>query len=226
MVPAEPWVVLRPTEARRWLYDPDRDNGADGLVKLIRFPDEAMGSFHDAGFSAIRTLQDVEVIRRRPATRIAINRLVRFVAMTLVETANNLLSLGLSAYDCGMKTVSYDHHRGCRVGLHVDDWDDLPIPERRHARSVLLLNLGRSKRYFLFVDIPIDKMPVDGAIHFPRPRRVVTEFLGTHPGHPVVRVTVPPGWAYIAPTGRLIHDGSNEDASGIDVHLAIVGHFI
>ncbi len=48
--------------------------------------------------------------------------------------------------------MSYDHQSGRRVSLHLDTWDGGPPETRASAGNILLINLGRSDRYFLFAN--------------------------------------------------------------------------
>jgi hypothetical protein len=50
-------------------------------------------------------------------------------------------------------------------------------------------------------------------------------FFETFPDYPVVRIRVAPGEAYIAPTENMVHDGSTDEQSQIDVTLTVLGTF-
>jgi len=114
-----------------------------------------------------------------------------------------------------------------RIGLHVDNWDDLPLRERARGRRRLCVNLGLMPRYLLFLPTPLsvlasaDKLPrnIPACVS---PATLVRAHLGQHLQQLVARVRIDPGEAYIMNADDIIHDGASE---AIDVALHFLGHF-
>jgi hypothetical protein len=138
-----------------------------------------------------------------------------------------IVYVGPSVSSPGQRTVTVDRAREPRrrVGLHVDSWDAATPRERAGSRRRLCVNAGEGPRYLLFVAARVSSlaerleyidMPVDG---------IATRFLRAHPDHPVVRVRIDPGEAYVASTEDLIHDGSTLGAMALDLALHFMGHF-
>lgn len=127
------------------------------------------------------------------------------------------------------RTDRDDPARAASVGLHVDSWEGASLRSRDALRNRICVNLSRARRSFLFVDLTLDEMMrtldlPDGEDH------AVTLFTGhaflrRHPDHPVVRVALEPGEAYLAPTGQIVHDGVAPEPPRPDVALHLLGHF-
>lgn len=124
----------------------------------------------------------------------------------------------------GLPTVTERDDR--LIGLHLDSWyRDSPF--RRHPPARLCLNLGVQTRAFLCVCAPLalpqhsfdgdDTSPLEGT-------GLARQRFARHCG-PVLRLRVPPGWGYIAPTERLVHDGSTDGMSAWDVVAHVHGWF-
>ena len=104
------------------------------------------------------------------------------------------------------------------------------IQQRHTARNRICVNLGREERRFLFINLTLAKM-------FEALGRDLTtnkdyygtdlghDFMLAYPSYPVVRLTVKPREAYIAPTDNLIHDGTSVDKQYPDIALHILGYF-
>lgn len=138
--------------------------------------------------------------------------------------------LGVSRRPSGLKTSTLDSHLGCRIGLHIDSWDRLPLSVRHTARIRLCVNLGRNNRSFLF--LPIDIATVCHVVaeqtgaNYADPRRLALDFFRLFPEYPVLELEVPPGYAYLAPTDNLLHDGRSLKSTEPDVTIAWLGHLV
>jgi hypothetical protein len=118
------------------------------------------------------------------------------------------------------------------IGLHLDSMDRAPLRLRQRSRNRICINLGVEDRYFLFINLTMMNMfqalglsdPQDIYRHY----RAVTlgdEFMQSYPDYPVVRLTVAPGEAYIAPTDNIIHDATSEGKQYSDISLHLLGYF-
>jgi hypothetical protein len=127
---------------------------------------------------------------------------------------------------------------GRRVGLHLDCWDQLAPRERWRGSNRICLNLGTSPRGLLFIPIPATEfadhlsaagVDIDHDADAPVDRFAVSSlarrYLEAFPNQTVVRVTLQPGEAYIAPTENLIHDGYAPPGSEADLSLTVRGCF-
>ena len=147
---------------------------------------------------------------------------------TFVWSASLFSMIGLAHGSPDQRTTTINPANGHRLGLHFDSWDMRPLPERGGCRYRVSVNVGTSDRYFLFVAMTALEAlqiaePSDGA-----PQNATTIFraaLRARPQTPVFRLRVPPGWAYVAPTDNLPHDGSTIGATGFDFSLHALADF-
>lgn len=128
------------------------------------------------------------------------------------------------------RTDRDDPARAACVGLHVDSWEGASLRARDALRNRICVNLSRARRSFLFVDLTLTEMM--RALGLPDAEdHAVTLFTGhaflrRYPDYPVVRVTLEPGEAYLAPTGQIVHDGTAPEPPHPDVALHLLGHFV
>jgi len=131
-----------------------------------------------------------------------------------------------------MPTTTEDVPRKGLNGLHLDNWTRLPLDGRKDAENRIVVNLGIQDRFLLFLNIPIEEVCEHVMKHARKPDLLRTRgtevariFFALFPDYPIVRIRLGPGKAYIAPTERVIHDGSSEGSSTPDVTLMLRGNF-
>jgi hypothetical protein len=120
---------------------------------------------------------------------------------------------------------------GRLTGLHVDSWYLRDLAGRASSPNRVSINLGVHDRHLLFVNLPLraiaDAVAAAGGeagaegVSFALAR----EFMRLFPDYPVVKLTIAPGEAYIAPTENVIHDGYAERTGGIDLQFTCRGYF-
>jgi hypothetical protein len=117
-----------------------------------------------------------------------------------------------------------------RIGFHVDNWDDLPLPERARGRRRLCVNLGLRSRYLLFLRTPLSALVTSGklSVKIPgnaSPATLVRTHLRKNLKQLAARIRINPGEAYIVNADDVIHDGASEAPDAPDVALHFLGHF-
>lgn len=134
---------------------------------------------------------------------------------------------GVAEHARGQLTVTANTALGARTGLHVDSWYDAPLARRHGSPGRLCLNVGKSDRWFLFVNRPLAQIGRDLGLAGAEAQvdDLARRFLERFPNYPVVRVRIAPGEAYIAPTENLIHDGSTVGTAAADLSYTYRGHF-
>jgi hypothetical protein len=132
----------------------------------------------------------------------------------------------------GMRLVTHNMNLAPprRIGLHVDNWDDLPPPDRARGRRRLCVNLGLKPRYLLFLPTPLSALVASGK--FPRdipesvsPAILVRAYLGKNLKQLAARVRIDPGEAYVMNADDVIHDGASDAPGAPDIALHFLGHF-
>src|SRR5579872_6338423 len=132
--------------------------------------------------------------------------------------------LGISRRPSGLRTSTFDGSCGLRIGLHLDSWDQAGLHQRHMCRTRLCINLGLRTRGLFFLPFDIrsitEALGADPQVHS---ANIGERFCEGFPGSPVLELEVPPGYAYLAPTENLIHDGRSEPSPEHDITAAWLG---
>ena len=117
--------------------------------------------------------------------------------------------LGHTDSMAGQRTTTVDQSVNRRTGIHLDNWDKLPLPERHHSRRRLAVNLGPGDRYVLLATLDVRDLHAAYPIDAPFPRTGhVRDFVRKGGNLRCVRIRFGPGEGYVAPTELVPHDGS------------------
>ncbi len=120
--------------------------------------------------------------------------------------------------------ITSGKYSGQLLGLHIDSWSAAVSGGRSKAPNRFCLNLGPGSRWLLYLPFSQNALLANGrwkeAPKEPSPYRFKAEDLS------VIRVLIPPGFAYVAPTENMIHDGSTVNAVGPSCKLSFLGHFL
>ncbi|MBB5747099.1 hypothetical protein [Brevundimonas variabilis] len=153
----------------------------------------------------------------------------------------NALPAHIASADCehvgfarnppGLPTVSRaGRHSGEFLGLHLDDWSGAEAGARNLARGRVSVNLGSEPRRFLICPIPFTHIyawhiAAGGAPDLRPYSRIGIDYLTAHPWTEILLMTVPPGWAYLAPTENVLHDASTAGMLCEDITYVIQARF-
>ncbi len=129
--------------------------------------------------------------------------------------------VGLFRHAAGLPTTTVDRN-GLRTGLHVDSWfgDSLDGRSRRPGR--LVFNFGPGLRYFYAVGPRLSQRSSWG---LKSSKEIAWAFLSGSSPKLVIRLTLPPGYGYIADTEDIIHDGSTLDSPQPSYTYTIMANF-
>lgn len=132
-------------------------------------------------------------------------------------------------------TVSYE--TGKRIGIHIDAWEKWHWSKTMHSKYRLCVNIGFTDRYFVFAnttakqfvekigsaidegdsDTITDTELVGGTSYFRKhAKQVDLEFY---------KLRIAPGFAYLAPTDFIYHDGSTLGANEHTAQFTVRGYF-
>jgi len=170
---------------------------------------------------------------------------IQFLRTNSVSLLNNLnlycLSnsqveiVGIHSASPGLRTITCnDPNTESRqyIGLHLDSWARAPLRRRHQSQNRLCINLGIEDRHFLFINLTMMDMfralglsdPKDIYQHY-RAVNLGNAFMMKYPNYPVIRLTVAPQEAYIAPTENIIHDATSDGKKYSDITLHMMGRF-
>lgn len=193
------------------------------LPRLAHVLRDQLGSLQDLELTQ-KAVSDVAFLR---ALDTCIDDLIPFCVRP-----DNLLCQGASVNMGGTRLVTHNTVLAPprRIGLHVDNWDDLPLLERARGRRRLCVNIGIQPRYLLFLQTPISVLAAEGKLpsEIPNdvsPAKLVRAHLGRNLKQLAARVQIDPGEAYIVNADDVIHDGASDAHEALDVALHFLGYF-
>ncbi|WP_454798682.1 radical SAM protein [Novosphingobium lindaniclasticum] len=234
-----PLLPFRPASAREselLLAEPGAAWQIGRDIAVIRVPECVVAPLSRvfADFGTSQSLANYRDHTAHPDWHTAYDLLSAHIAAHHSLDAGEPRVVRLGSAETGKTTVTKDAIRGREgehyVGMHVDSWTGLPLAEREHAQNRICVNLGRSPRSFLFVNLSLARMhavlhgtSLAGTAYYGSD--LGHAFLRAFPNYPVVRLTIEPGEAYIAPTENLIHDATTLGMISPDLALHMIGFF-
>jgi len=200
-----------------------------------RSPSEAEWKSIVASTPPADTGQSIYILR----TSLSLSGITGFDPETVPSALREICTLGDPVHIVGttvnrgnLKTATISNERDVLIGMHVDSWDLLEPEYRQLARNRVSVNIGVSARHFMFLPLPVDGIAAAMADE-PGPEEDVLDvtslgrrFMRRFPDIPIVRCTIMPGEAYVAPTENLVHDGSTEGNPVESRHFTLVGHIM
>lgn len=227
VAPRGEWRAPTSDELSSLLGEPGVYNDSDvhvvALPGLARVLGDHLQRREDFAFLQ-KAVRDVTFIR---ALEGSIDDLIPFCVRP-----DGLVCQGACVSPGGMRLVTHNMELvpPRRIGFHVDNWDDLPLPERARGRRRLCVNLGLRPRYLLFLRKPLSALVAAGELPLEIPRQVspaalIRAYLRQNLKQLAVRVGIDPGEAYIMNADDVIHDGASDAPDAPDVALHFLGHF-
>ncbi|NND31852.1 MAG: hypothetical protein HKN76_04620 [Saprospiraceae bacterium] len=222
-VPREPWKPVSPNQLDQLRGDTSKPPYQS--IGLVRLPNHIRDLWKNTDIESATTEADIQRLPLHPLYSEAIKSTGNWAAGFQIEKEKMIMH-NLACISKGLRTVTFNPRENRYLGLHLDSWEKQPLDKLSAVRNRLCINLGRSPRYFLFVNQEIHSlrrmldMPREG-----RARTLIQNFLTAFPDYPVLRIKLNPYEAYIAPTENLIHDGSSEDQLYQDVQITLRSFF-
>jgi hypothetical protein len=232
------WVLIRLSHTTVWLPERDAHELAVDLTAVHAVPAGTRG--WEAGaivpaadrWRGVRGVGELWSARARflPDRDVALIKLGvprwRRLARRRLGRAGELDQyLGVQRDVPGMTTQTMRGPGGLRLGLHLDNWDRLPPEQRGDSRNRVSLNLGDEPRWFMFVDHDVVGRCPEGIVPTTRSARQSIMAAEQERSPAIVRVRVPVGWAYIAPTEILLHDVWSLGERRGAFHASALGRF-
>lgn len=129
----------------------------------------------------------------------------------------------------GARSTAYDYGQDRPKGLHIDNHQAFPLESRESSFVLASINIGWQPRYLHF--LPASVLTLLNRLNLPiscglLPRELKNTYLRTYSNDPILRVTVPPGTAYLLRTQNCIHDGATLSGEIPDVVFLMMGNAI
>jgi len=144
--------------------------------------------------------------------------LVRLRSGALRETIHAFAPFGdrlpakfLGYVDCppNQRTTTIDTRTTRRLGLHLDNFDRLPLERRAESRRRVAANLGPGSRFLILAIEDIREIAQRSTEDVRHPHTDhVRRYIADGGELTCIRIRLEPGEGYIAPTELIPHDGS------------------
>ncbi|GJH16157.1 MULTISPECIES: hypothetical protein [Caballeronia] len=150
------------------------------------------------------------------------------------RTSTRPIFFGVARNTPDASCATIDREIDSLVGLHIDNFDNLPSSQRMRGRNRISANVGTESRYFIFMPHEAAEMASlilasSGQEDAERlewdQRELVWRFFELFPRTPIYRVEVRPGEAYMAPTENIMHEGSTLGTTADDWSIVWFGEF-
>ena len=143
---------------------------------------------------------------------------------------DRVLSTSLVVKPANTPTTAFDAKTNEYVGLHIDNYFDLPFDRREEGVQLLVTNVGQAERYFHFIDLTVagmlHKLQTTPEVRLPSTiDELVNTFFEHFPTYPIYRIRLQPGQAYLALTHNFIHDGATNTQTLADMAIFVGGSF-
>lgn len=179
------------------------------------------------GFAAKNLVTTEEAPDFDDVTRPLLDEIRRFVDTVSVDNAVFM------NHHANRRSTTVESRSGHVVGLHIDNFDAVPVEERDNVGTRLCVNLGPGPRYFWVMNVSLreivkavsDFKDIPEAYYSERPTTIAKWFLERHPDYGVIRMRMDPGTCYLAPTQQYVHDGSTAWSVHEDNIFFIRGRF-
>ncbi|WP_210160493.1 hypothetical protein [Methylocystis parvus] len=238
--PKDDWRQLTDKELCCLVGDADRE-ALQGAVQICRLPDALFKLARLRIESEVATGRNTTVARtgatelREPALSDIKNAVQDWIFAELCKTHPIGFRSFVRINPPGRNSSTGFRSRGWN-GLHIDHWGgNVWLQMRRsYNGSRFIFNLGDEVRHFIFINLKLcaiatrhsDCVPKD--VHAmlmdrdcPMQGLMANAFMEAYPDYPVARVSIPPGFGYIAATTEILHDGYLAGKEKSDIALLV-----
>jgi hypothetical protein len=234
IIPKEPWREISDMEYSILTKIDDNTQITEGsFISIIKIPDEILEPF-----------KVVKNAIREGLTRDYVNYLIlndtncllgkEQILKYIERYGSHLGKVYIGTNPPNLLSVTYDPQdkEEKLIGLHIDNWYRNNLQERHLSPRRICVNIGVEERYLQFINLPLKALfealeneNSEDQRRFSASSLLGHAFLERFPEYPVVRLKVSPNEAYIASTDNIIHDGSTQYSSKLDIALHIHGNF-
>jgi hypothetical protein len=231
VVPKEDWREL--TEGESTLVTaPSSTPRPCATVQIVSAPAELLEISRRIGLQELTGQEEVQrIAMERPEEFGSFMGVARRFGESLLDRKEGFSSQSVRCErNTGLRSGTLDQKSGQYVGLHIDNWDALPMHLRDNSRSRLIFNLGTEPRFAVFINLTVTRMAQMMAAAMSLPHRSmgfdhIGSFFSVFRSYPVIQLRIDPGEAYIAPVDNLFHDGTTTRKHSADITHSMLGHF-
>ncbi|MDI9885811.1 hypothetical protein QMZ92_15835 [Streptomyces sp. HNM0645] len=223
VVPRDDWRHLTPPE--REMLDPAPATPLNRMLTVLDLDADSLKACRDELLPMLAAARDGNA-DEQAAQRGAVLGRVRERVLDAVGRRVGARSTRQGASDSvvhrhGLVSTAYNYEQRTFMGLHLDNHEDFPLTERHRSLLLTVANLGFTDRYVHFVNLrTTDLMLMLAAAGHTVPKTghaLKNAFFAAFPAHPVLRVRLSPGQAYLVNTQDVLHDGATNTEGLPDV---------
>jgi hypothetical protein len=230
--PRKPWKNATEREIEI-LTSISESNDFSDTIALISMPSRFKELVIHAGLNDVKNeLEFLTLLNENPPALKELSFEIQKFARKISLPGSTILDSGYCLNPSNQETVAYDLRDSCYFGLHIDYSSEFSIARANLSPNRISINLGRDDRYLLFINLSVKAIFSLLESNYDRAQLIKLEskeitklFFETYSYYPVVKVIVKPFEAYIAPTDNIIHDGSTEGTTSLDISGIIKGFF-
>lgn len=205
----------------------------NSYITIFKIPDLYTLPLLQLGINNFNSEEEIEKNIDSKQLKEVLNKLGEFVNEKYLKNKENLYPIGLQTGKPNLDSVSYHKEDNCYVGLHVDNWDYLPLFERHKSRSLLCINLGSQDRFLLYINLTLTQIvfllnennPTKKDFGNYDPDDLVIEFFDNFPEYPILKFKLQPTEGYITPIQNIIHEGSTKGSNCPDIYYMALGYY-
>ncbi len=196
-------------------------------IGLIRIPENFANQFKRLGLENCKSYKEVSTITTGDEYKQVLQDTISYYEkFGLVK--NSSIPHNVYLGDANLVNNTFNQREKTFIGLHLDSFER-DSATRESARNRICINLGKEPRFLLFYNLQFDQIAemcgMEKVGRNGNPYQVLYTFFDRFNSYPVIRIQINPYEAYIAPTENIIHDGSTEGTTHLDVNIAIRGYF-
>ncbi|WP_432139208.1 hypothetical protein [Streptomyces sp. bgisy154] len=228
VVPRDDWRHLTPAE--RELLAPAPATPLNRMLTVLGLDADALEACRDALLPVLAAAGEGDAregdVDEHAARRGSVLERVRERVLDAVGRRVGARSTRQGAADSvvhrpGLVSTAYNYERRTFMGLHLDNHEDFPLTERHRSLLLTVANLGFTDRYVHFVNLrttDLMLMLAAGGHAVPETGHALKNaFFTAFPAHPVLRLRLRPGQAYLVNTQDVLHDGATNTVGLPDV---------
>ncbi|MFC0186433.1 hypothetical protein SAMN04515674_10686 [Pseudarcicella hirudinis] len=229
--PMKPWRAPSEKEIKMLVAnDVPKNEDFSSNIAVTKIPEELIKQLQELGVSDLKSKESVLSFYKTQAYEKSFELIDEFVCKYQFSAEKKAYyNYFVDQPDLDVVTLNYNKER---VGLHIDNRDQLSVYDSQNGTSIFLLNLSSEDRYFLFVnqsasniidwiqDKKGEKLPGNYTVEY-----INKDFSDCFPEYNVVKLRIKPYEAYIAPAENIIHDGSTEGSSLPGLKFMAGGYF-
>lgn len=232
VMPSKPW--RKPSiEETETLFTKDRPNTDvySDYVGVTKLPESLIEELQTLGIEQLQSKEAVLAYYKTPNYAKSFSLLDRYItSYSAVNQEISYYNYFVDHPNLDVVTINYNKER---IGLHIDNRDQLSVYDAEKGTNIFLINLSKEDRYFLFVNQSASKiidwiekknnrkMSQDYTVEY-----INKDFSDNFPDYSVVKLKIKPFEAYISPAENIIHDGSTEGSTLPGLKFMAGGYFI